>query len=371
MSKLYFDNCADYDSATIVFYDASHDSIFRAHKKGGFAKRITTCSDGGTSDGALYSSIHVIDNKLILLPRLADSIFVYNILLDKKSEIKLNIEDWGNNFAQERGKLLTGITVNNYLFAIGEWSTIILKINMDDEIIESSINLSDLLDVPREKRSVCFRAAIQFDNKIMLPAYGSNQVFIISPKDLSVSVKTIEGMSGGISSIVKTDRNHIAVSSKLTGRIVVVDDMFNVVAEFSDYPIGFHTNTKTNNIAKLINYNNGILAVPYFANEFLYIDKNRLITDDIAINNYVDKFKDDNGVKIPFVHEYNDGFLAFVNPSREYIWVDNNMNIMPCGYQWFDEDIFHESKEMTVLDDSLEILYDLRHFVDYITNVKE
>lgn len=329
--RLKFQNFIEDGENKIIFYCEEYKSLFRSDRCGGTAELLYKIPIEGNS---LYGKIYRYKDKVLCVPQCAADILIYNLNTKEEKFVRIEMDTWGNRHAEERGRFLSGILYGKYLFLIGYWSTWVLRLDIELEKITGCVNLSEALSIPVCNRTVCFKNAVLYHGKIMMPAYGANLIFMIDPESMEYWKKEIPDNKGGFSDIAVTSQG-IFLSPKLEGKFLRLDDSMNIVKAIEDLPMDFKWGENAN-FTGLIEWKDSLYAVPYKASHIIEITQNGKQNKAIIekeINRYFALLGTEREImKYEFVQISNDELFIYCNESREVIVKRNREGFRTCSY---------------------------------------
>lgn len=352
--QLKFQNFVEDGINKIIFYCEEFKSLFRCNRYGEMAELLYTVSVEGASP--LYGRIYRYKDKIICVPQCADDILIYDLNTMEARFVKIEIDTWGNHHAEERGKFLSGVLYGKHLFLIGHWSTCVLKFDVEMERIVGSANLSEALGIPIDKRSICFKNAVLYHGKIMIPAYGTNRIFMIEPETMQYQKKDIPYNEGGFSDIAVTSKG-IWLSPKRQGRLLRLDESMNVADAVENFPREFKWEENAN-FSGVVEWKGSLYAIPYKASHITQIiqdDNQNELRIEKEINSYYALLGTEKEImKYEFAQKSNDELFIFCNESREMIVKNKRAGYRTYRYllpeKWETECLFREAEKGEVIE---------------------
>lgn len=330
--RLKFQNFVEDVGNAIVFYSEQYCSLFRCHRYGGVAELLYTIPIKEST--RLYGKVYRYKEKIICIPQCAENILIYELNSREVRFIDLGVYNWGNHYAEEGGKFLSGVIYEKYLFMIGYWSTCILKFDIEQEEIVNYINLSEDLNISIDKRRVCFKNVVLYRGNIILPAYGSNQLFIINPNTMNYQNLDISNNKGGFSDIAVAS-NDIWLAPKCQEAFLRLGDSMNVVEVIENFPSDYRRKERAN-ISGLIEWKDSIYAMPYMANKILEItrgDECSNVRIEGEMNDYYTSLGTEKELmKFGFVQISNRELFVYCNETNEILVKRDKSKMEICRY---------------------------------------
>lgn len=348
--SLVFHNFIEEDGK-IWFWATNYNALFQCSITGGIAANVWglgVCEDAA---GSLYSKILRYENKIIGIPMLTDNILVYDTSTGDARLIPIPAQDWGNSHTLERGRFWDGVLYDDYVFMIGFWSAKVLKFDAINEVIVDVIDLYEEMNIPLDNRYISFRNTALVNNRILIPDYARNNIFIINPIDMQYEKLVIEKCGNGFSDIVY-DGEDIWLSPRERGQFVQWNIQQNQMTLHDNYPTDYHME-KQANISGIEYCNGKIYAFPYRANKTISLVKNErkvVVQTEDAFNSYYEGLSINNEImKYLFVQRVGKRLYSYCTESRRVLSYDTESGLISeLRFQISDEDYlrFRISKQV-------------------------
>lgn len=338
--SLVFNNFIEEDGK-IWFWATNYNALFQCSITGGIATNVWGLGACEDAAGSLYSKIVKYENKIIGIPMLTDNILVYDTFTGAAKLIPIPAQDWGNSHTLERGRFWDGVVYDHYIFMIGFWSAKVLKFDVINEIIVDVIDLYEEMGVPLDKRFISFKNAVLVNNRILIPVYVRNYVFILNPVDMQYEKLVIEKCETGFSDIAY-DGEDIWLSPVRPVQFVQWNIQQNQITLHDDYPADYHMEEQAN--ISGIEYCNGkIYALPYLANITISLEKNEqqvVVQTEDAFNSYYEGLSaNDKIIKYLFAQRVGKRLYSYCTESRRVVSYDTESGLLSeLRFQISDED---------------------------------
>ena len=160
-----FQNIVEYDGK-LWFWDRHFNGLFYCRNHGNYAAEIPLKHNMNTVGGSLYGKILLYRHKIIGIPKTADSILVYDIVDRRENYIEICGISWGVD-TSEKGKFLEYVIDGRYAFFIGYGSPVILKFDMEQEVIDNYIELCT--EDGEERKEFFFISGMIQEKKLYVP----------------------------------------------------------------------------------------------------------------------------------------------------------------------------------------------------------
>lgn len=320
---LIFNNFAE-EKGKIWFWAVNYNALFQGSIDGGIALSVWGIEDCEETTGSLYNKVVKCGNKIIGISALADNILVYDIFDEGARLIPIPTWDWGNAHTLERGRFWDGVVYGDYVFMIGFWSAKILKFDVANENIVDVIDLYEGLDIPFESRFLSFKNTLVVDNKILIPSYVKNYIFVLNPDNMQYEKIVIEKNGSGFSDIVY-DGENIWLSPRERGQFVKWNMQKSIIYLYDDYPTEVHMEDQANFTG--MGYCNGkVYVFPYRADKVISIKKNEdnvVMQAENVFNCYYEGFEgvctNKEVMKYLFVQSVEERLYSFCADSRRVL----------------------------------------------------
>lgn len=178
--------CVHIDGETIWMYAGQYNMLM--------SKKVydnTTCIHGRIpwiTENAyrLYSSMYCYNNRIYLIPNIAEDIAVYDIEKAQFYKIELN-QDFGTS-------LMSVVCVENRLFCFGFNSSTIICLDMNMDAVEYITGwYTTIKDYVWDNKAPFFRNQVAFYNGVIYaPLYNANVVLIIDVETLQCECRVLE-----------------------------------------------------------------------------------------------------------------------------------------------------------------------------------
>lgn len=316
---LVFNNFVE-EHGKIWFWATNYNTLFQSSIDGGIAARLWGEHDD-EAVGPSYSKVVKCGHKIIGIPMCTDHILVYDINTEEARLISIPIQDWGNMHTLERGRFWDGVVWDNYVFMIGYWSAKVLKFDVTNESIVDMLDLYEELDIPLERRALSFKNALVIDNKILIPNYVINCIFVLDPNNMQYEKIVVEKIGNGFSDIAY-DGEDIWLSPRERGQLVRWNVQEEKISLYDNYPAEFHMEDQAN-IAGTGCCNGKVYVFPYKADKVFTIKKDgndiEMYTESV-FNHYYEKLCTHNEVmKYLFVQSIGNQLYSFCTENKRVL----------------------------------------------------
>lgn len=340
---LVFNNFAE-EHGKIWFWATNYNALFQGSIDGGIALGLWGENDKEAA-GSLYSKVVKYGHKIVGIPMCTDNILVYDINTEEARFISIPEQDWGNMKALERGRFWDGVVWENYIYMIGYYSAKVLKFDVVNESIVDVIDLYEGLDIPlKEKRRLSFKNALVVDNKILIPGYVINCIFVLRPNNMQYEKIVVEKIGNGFSDITY-DGEDIWLSPRERGQLVKWNMQKNEISLHDNYPAEFHMEDQAN-ISGMEFCNGKVYVFPYKADKAFTIKKAgndiEMYTEG-AFNHYYEDLCTHNEVmKYLFVQSIGNQLYSFCTESRRVLSYNTENGLLSeLKFVISDEDHLH------------------------------
>lgn len=320
---LVFHNFVE-EQGKIWFWAANFNVLFRCSIDGGIAESVWGIGYDKEAAAPMYSKLVKCGHKIIGIPMCTDHVLVYDITTEEARLISIPAQDWGNMHTLERGRFWDGVVCGDHVFMIGFWSAKVLKFDVVNESIIDVIDLYEGLDIPFERRFLSFKNALVADNKIWIPSYVTNHIFVLNPNDMQYTKAVVKKRGNGFADIAY-DGKAVWLSPRERGQFVKWNIQENKIDLYENYPAGFHMADEAN--ISCMEYCNGkVYVFPYKADKTITIEE---AGNDIemymenAFNHYYENlFTHDEVMKYLFAQSIGKRLYSFCAESKRVLSYD-------------------------------------------------
>ncbi len=268
--SLIFNNFVE-EHGKIWFWSTNFNALFYGSIDGGIAECVWGIGYDKEATAPLYSKIVKCGYKIIGIPMFTDEILVYDISTKKAKFISIPEQNWGNMHTLERGRFWDGVVCGNFVFMIGFWSAKVLKFDVVNENIMDVIDLYEALEIPFDRRFLSLKNASVIEDKIWIPSYVTNCIFVLNPDNMQYQKTVIEKSGDGFADIAY-DGEDIWLLPRNRGQFVKWNVQENKIGLYDDYPAEFHMQDEAN--ISCIEWCNGkVYVFPYKADKVFSINK--------------------------------------------------------------------------------------------------
>ena len=285
-------------------------------------------------DKQLYQSVLKIKNKILLAPRIADNIAIYDCITREVCYIDIPKIDFNDcNFSPDIAKFWKGFTFNEYFYLLGFGYPGILRINSKSYEIEYNEKMcSDLKEHISTKYNGFFsNGSIVEDNIALIPMSCCPEILELNLISLDYKIIKINVPFKGIYSISKDyDTNFIWLTNIENGKDIYAWDRKN----------NNYIKICLNDVSNVMFYppiilKDKIILVPCeYGKKIHMINKETLTIEKVVNCEELSQRKDINNTGYIFMEPRLLNNSLLLVSGRDFLWnyLDFNLNIIDRKY---------------------------------------
>ena len=223
----------------------------------------------------LFADIRHFNGTLILAPRGASSIALYNIKENKFSQIKLEkIKAKSKNAYVNWLKFICSVIVDDSIYMIPRTYPAIVELNLATRQVDYHNQWLHEADERLFENEAFFWSDYAVNGKTIILA-AANGVYLMFFDTVRKSHQIVEckNNENGFSGIERLEDN-LLLTGRKDGAIKLWDSNSNTIKNFGQLPQGFFVH-KIIGFSKLVRIGSWIMAIPLWANMLLKIDPGR------------------------------------------------------------------------------------------------